>query len=187
MKFTLLAIAALSTGLTSAAHAQSFPQDSEFVSYGEWEADEEEGIGASVRTDSEGGFANLYIERLSGTTMNAISFQYTFASYDGETQTLFRPLLGKDAASRVRLVVDGQAFTPVSAIIEADGEASVSVAIHFYDPADETSPDVWEKSCPVVEAISRARRISVSLPDVGFGEGLEWTGKGSSAALRNIC
>ncbi len=30
-------------------------------------------------------------------------------------------------------------------------------------------------------------RISVSLPDVGFGEGLEWTGKGSSAALRNIC
>ncbi|MBK1970944.1 hypothetical protein JIX59_16505 [Brevundimonas diminuta] len=186
MKFALLAIAALSTGLAPVAHAQSFPQDSDFVSYGQWKADEE-GIGASVRTDSEGGFANLYIERLSGTTMNSISFHYTFANYDGETQTLFRSLLGKDAASRVRLVVDGQAFTPVSAIIEADGEASVSVAIHFYDPADETSPDVWEKSCPVVEAISRARRISVSLPDVGFGESLEWTGKGSSAALRNIC
>lgn len=186
MKFALLVIAALSTGLASVAHAQSFPQDSDFVSYGQWEADEE-GIGASVRTDSEGGFANLYIERLSGTTMNSISFHYTFASYDGETQTLFRSLLGKEVATRVRLVVDDQEFAPESATIEADGEASVSVVIHFYDPADETSPDVWEKSCPVVVAISRAKRISVSLPDVGFGDGLEWTGKGSSAALRNIC
>ncbi|WP_242076337.1 hypothetical protein [Brevundimonas diminuta] len=180
-----LVIVAATLLFANGAHAQTFPEDDEYISHGRWAASEE-GLGGSARTDSEGGWAGLTVGRMSSPTMNAIEFVYEFGTYDAEYVAAHRRFFGRNIAAQVSLNVDDQSFRPMSAIMEAADDGGLFVRMTFYDPSDETSPDVWENSCPVVAAISNARTISVTVPPETEGW-LPLTGRGSSAALADVC
>tara|TARA_R110000787_G_scaffold47687_7_gene115365 strand:- start:2546 stop:3100 length:555 start_codon:yes stop_codon:yes gene_type:complete len=181
----LITIIAGAMLLAGAAQAQSFPEDDEFTTYNPWTAGDTT-LSGSVRTDGEGGWAVLAIERMSSSTMNAIPFTYSIGTYDADFVNSQRRYFGRNIASQVSVRVDGQSFRPVSAVMQADDEGGITMEMTFYDPADETSPDVWEKSCPVVAAIKRGRSVSVVFPPESDGW-LPLTGRGSSAALSDVC
>lgn len=169
-----------------AASAQEFPEGIDgLLDYAPWEQDG--AIGGSSRTDSEGGWASLSVDRMSSAdmSMNSIEFYYSFGVYDDFIPT-YESLFGRDLGRNVSIVVDGRVYPALSAIMNREeGEGGgIGILIRFYDPADETSPDVWQKSCPVVQAISQARQIEVRFPR---GEGSIITGRGSSSALRDVC
>lgn len=186
-------IAALSCGLiASSAAAQSFPVSDEdgLMDYGAWQT-LEEGIGGSVRTDAEGGWTELKVERISsvGISIDSLDFTISYGVYD-DFLSGFSRLMDRNLSNRVQLVVDSTVFTTASSSYSRGDDGSLIISMAFTPMSEDDGVlDRSEPNCQVVSALRNSHQISVRFPD-NAGEAVEGfvlTGKGSSAALRNVC
>lgn len=189
-----LGVLAFVTSLsTSPALSQTFPKGDEdgLISYGDWEASKEY-LQASVRTDSEGGWAQLNVMRTSsvGGAFDSLSFDFGTAIYEPGYVKYFAKLLDKDLGKAVSLSVDGQRFTAATAVYgRGEDGNSLTIEMSFTPMAEDDGVlQPSEPNCQVIQALMNAHEISVQFR--GFNgkpeDSLTMTGKGSSAALRDL-